>query len=77
MLWFQMPAGVPGVTNILVRERTEQFTTGVVLEPGQSQQLTWQGVTISGEIDEVALRDAENNVLATGVRDPDLPDPGV
>lgn len=76
VLWFQMIEGLSGVTNILVREGTEQFSTGVVLNPGQSQQLTWPNVAISGEIDEVALRDADNNVLATGVRDPDLPDPG-
>lgn len=76
VLWFQMIAGLIGVTNILVREGIEQFTTGVVLNPGQSQQLTWENAPISGEIDEVALRDEFNNVLATGVRDPNLPDPG-
>lgn len=77
VFWFEMPAEVTGVTNIFLREGIEQYSTGVLLNPGQGQQLTWQGVTINGEIDEVVLRDAANNVLASGVRDPTLPDPGV
>lgn len=74
--WFEMPADEPGVTNVLFREGANEFTTGVVLQPGESQQVTWEGVSITGDIDQVVLRDAENNILATGVRDTELPDPG-
>lgn len=74
--WFQMPAGVSGVTNVLFREGASEVSTGVVLNPGQSQQVLLSGISITGEIDEVVLRDSENNILATGVRDIELPDPG-
>lgn len=74
--WFQMPANVAGVTNVLLVEGESEFSTVVVLEPGQSQEMTWEGVTIDGEIDEVVLRDENNEVLARGVRDETLPDPG-
>lgn len=73
---FQMPSGVAGVTQFYAREGAAEVTANVVLNPGQSQQVQWPGVTISGEIDEVKLRDAEGSDVATGERDPELPDPG-
>ncbi len=75
--WFQHPQGVTGVTNVLLVEGEQQHSALVNLEPGQSQQVVWDGVSIDGELDEIVLRDAENNVLAVGELDPELPDPGV
>lgn len=76
IVWFQMPEGLEGVTNVLLVEGENEFSTTVSLDPGQSQQVTWENVTIEGEIDEVVLRDADNEVLARGVRDETLADPG-
>lgn len=75
-VWFEHPEGIEGVTNVLFVEGEQQFSTVVSLQPGQSQQVVWEGVTIDGEIDEVVLRDVDNNVLAIGELDPELPDPG-
>lgn len=74
--WFEYPEGVEGVTNVLLVEGEQQTSALVNLEPGQSQQVVWSDVTIDGELDEIVLRDAENNVLAVGELDPELPDPG-
>lgn len=74
--WLEHPEGIEGVTNVLLVEGEQQFSTAVNLQPGQSQQVVWEGVTIDGELDELVLRDAENNVLAVGELDPTLPDPG-
>lgn len=75
-VWFQHPEGIEGVTNLLLVEGEQQFSVVVSLDPGQSQQVIWNDVTVDGEIDEVVLRDADNNVLAIGQLDPELPDPG-
>lgn len=75
LVWFQQP-NVAGVTEIFMREGTTSKTEGVVLQPGQSQLVFWNPVTITGEIDEIVLRDADGNVLATGVRNTELPNPG-
>lgn len=72
----EMPEGLEGVTNVLLVEEDVEFSTAVSLQPGQSQLIVWEGVTIEGEIDEVVLRDADNEVLARGVRDESLEDPG-
>ncbi len=75
-VWFQHPQGVEGVTNVRLVEGEQEYSVSVNLEPGQSQQVVWDGVSIDGELDEIVLRDAENNVLAIGQLDPELPDPG-
>lgn len=76
-LWFQLPAELTGAQTLRAVEGENIFTRDIsFLEPGESVQSTWSDVTIDGEIDEVTLLDAEGNVMATGVRDPELPDPG-
>ncbi len=77
LLWFQMIANLVGVDNVFMQEGGNEFSTGVVLQPGQSQQVQWTDVTIEDEVDEVVLRNAAGDVLATGVRDESLADPGV
>lgn len=76
ILWFLMPDGVVGVVAVFMKEGVEEFSTVVSLEPGQSQQVTWPGVTIVDGVDEVTLRDEEDRDVAIGVEDPTLPDPG-
>lgn len=74
--WFQMSAGLVGVTNVKFVEGGQEVTANVDLNPGQSQQVVLTGIVVSGDIDEVVLRDSENNILAVGVRDLELTDPG-
>lgn len=76
LLYFQMIDGLTGVDNVYMQEGGNEFSTGVVLQPGQSQQVTWPGVTIVDEVDEVVLRNAAGEILATGARDETLVNPG-
>lgn len=47
-----------------------------LLEPGQSQLVVWEGLTIEGDVDDIVLRDAAGDAVACGVRDESLPNPG-
>jgi hypothetical protein len=62
-------AGISGSVNILLREGAVELTAAATVTPGQLYQLTWPGVTIVDEIDEVLLRDPTGKGLARGVRD--------
>lgn len=77
LLWIQLSPGITGAQTLRAVEGGIEFTRDIsFLEPGNSVQSTWAGITIDGEIDEVTLLDAEGNVIATGVRDTELPNPG-
>ncbi len=73
---FEMPEGLTDVQTLFVREGTVEFATAVSVMPGEVWKTPWSGVVIDGDIDEVKLRNGQNEDVATGVRDETLPDPG-
>lgn len=78
--WFRMPddgsIDPAEVTQVRFTEGGESMEWGVSLPAGSSQQVVWEGVTLDGELDEAVLLNSDGDILAEGVLDPALPDPG-
>ena len=64
-----VPAGVSGSVHVLLREGAVELTTAATASPGQTLHVTWPNITIVDDVDEVLLRDAAGNDLASGIRD--------
>lgn len=77
LIWFTMIAGLTDVFTLFAREGAEELSYQVDgVPPDQTVQATWVDVTITGEVDEVTLRNSQGIDVARGVFDSNLPNPG-
>lgn len=75
-VWVEVPLGLVDVQTLYLREGATEFFTAFSPPPGTVSKTSWPGMVISGAIDEVKIRNGQNEDIAVGVFDSMLPDPG-
>ncbi len=75
-VWIYVSPDLVDVQTLYLQHGGTPFFTAFSPTPGTVARTTWPGMVISGAIDEVKIRNGQNEDIAVGVYDPMLPDPG-